>query len=1387
MAEVWLGVHRRQQQRVAVKILTGEHAREEAFIRALRNEIHSVARLHHPGVILLFDTGEVDELAERMTEGRFATGSPWFAMELASDGALSPRRLPLPWVTSRMLLLSLLDALSHAHARGVIHRDIKPGNILLCAADDPRPGLKLTDFGIAAPLGEHIDGEAEEGRLSGTPRYMAPEQFQARWRDFGPWTDLYALGCIAYQLATGKTPFSGDALGLAAAHCSEAPAPPEPVLGPYPDGYQAWVLRLLAKDPMRRFACAADAAWALLKLASPGVEDEATAVAGWEQDLRSLKPQLGSPSPEGATVVLDPVSGDEGEANAAEQAPAGGSPLQNTVSLVSANVTLADRPTVLARPIAQEAKTIAGRSPMATASSDESSVFTMSPPPRSAPADHDEAHFPPIAADATLAQASAHGTSPARDNKRHRKPFADEIIEALAQGGQAAGPADPTFAPEVPWTDLAMLSPKETLATMSGRRLRGGVGGGKNIEEGALAPRQPPPQPPTWRRPGQQAPSRHLLGAGLGLYGLRQIPMVDRDAERDLGWQTLRQVHEGKGAHVLVIRGPAGIGKTRVAEWLLERAVEVGAAVGLRAGHGPGGGPLDGLAGLIALHARTIGMSKRGLRRRLADILGRYGVRDLEEALALGELVAPSSESEAVERAATNKNRRHERSAVVTSPGGHASEEPRRIRLDSARERHAVALRYLERLGTDRPVVAWFDDVQWGGEAIGFARYLLEDARARTAPILVILSASDEELGERPFEAAALEELVHIGRVQPAAASAAFGRVVEVCVPHLPTAEHRALVEGLLGLEEGLAALVAARTAGNPLFAVELVGDFIMRGVLELTPQGFALRRGEHAALPDDLHSVWSARIARALKRSSASEAPANEGASLSVTGAQAALELGAILGTAGDDGEWQAICEEAGIALSSSLNDELLLERLLVHNEGGLRFAHAMLRESVLRLAAEGGRLEQHHGIAARMLRKRYGDRRGTAERIGRHLVMAGDIAGALPHLQQAAAEAARTMGYPQAHGLLGERDAAVDKLGIAEDDPRRAEGWALKAALLIDEGRFGEAVMWADLVLRYRGDARHARVVPTALRVLALTSSKQARWPEADLLFQEGLLAAKAVDDLDETVECHVGLADVAYYRGRLSETGTHLDRALAICQRRGDDAGVAYCLWNAAYVSLWLGHMDEARGLMLRQQKLARGSGHRLMIANGKNALGDLERVSGRYDAAEERYEDAMQMFDALGSGKRRVVRVNLAMNALARGNLARARALADEMLREVEASGERVLSSLCHGVLAAISAHERRFDDHDEHMQGLDVPRKQTGLIDGEHALLFEIIGDYVRQQGDDERAAFAYESAIELWSALNRTDRVDGVERALGKLGTVPMKRKRPPTKGRRKD
>ncbi len=1352
MAEVWLATHRSDGDRVAVKVLTGERAREEAFIRALKNEIHNVARLHHPGIILVFDTGEVDAEAERQSGGRLVAGSPWFAMELASHGALSPKRLPLPWPTTRMLLLSLLDALSHAHARGVIHRDIKPGNILVCAPEDPRPGLKLTDFGIAAPLSEGIDESAEEGRLSGTPRYMAPEQFRAKWRDFGPWTDLYALGCIAFQLATGKTPFAGDALKLAVSHCHDAPPAPTPANDDYPEGFEAWVLRLLEKDPLARFACAADAAWALLRLRAPGVEDEITVVSGWEEALRSLKPRLFSEIDQTAAATGDGLQGlagsrssdDDGAAPAEDSDAEGSGPGIESGSAPPSLLddaptglhTAVDRPrdkrsstglsssgtSVFARLPTLQARKRRRPEPGLVSSLSDASIPIDQPSTRSGDVDPFEMPEHSVAPTATI----THMMEVDDDDRAYPPVGATSSSERRRRPAAAddGAPIDTTIAPNVPWTELAAMSPKG-LATVTGRAVSDEKRRQREREqhdEAKLAPRLPPPMPPTWRRPGPHAPSRHLHGAGLGLYGLRQIPLIDRDAERDRVWDTLREVRDGGGARVVILRGPTGIGKSRLAEWLVERTVEVGAALAVRAGHGPGGGPLDGLPGLIALNARTLGLKRRELLKRLFEVVRRQGLEDADEALALGELL---------------------------HPGGDGDD---RVRLGSARERHALVLRYLERLAVDRPAVAWLDDVQWGADAIAFARMVVDDRHGRQVPLMVVLSVNDEEIAARPIEAEALEELAR----QPA--------TVTIRLPNLPDDDHLRLVEELLGLEPGFAAQVAARTAGNPLFAVTLVGDFVMRGALELTREGFALRRDASAELPDDLHQVWDERLARVFERMP--------------PGSRHALELGAVLGSAGDDGEWQAACDEAGVELPLKLIDELLVGRLLVPDEGGLHFAHAMLRESVLRTAAEERRLAGCHLAAARMLEKRYGlGRRGMAARIGHHLALGGALEEAVPKLLTAADEAARTLGYAQAHALLAEREALLDRLNLDEDDPRRAEGWAAKASVLADEGRYDEALMWSGLVEQHEANLRYEHVLPVALRVTALVALRQTRWDEASGRYAIARDAAERAGDRGCVIECLNGIADAEYYQGRLARSGDVLAEAFALCQQGGDEAAMAFCLWNSAYVALWSGEVEQARELLLRQQKLARRAGHRSMIANGRNALGDVARVSGHYDEAEKHYDEALKLMEAIGSGKRRTVRANLAVNALSRGRMERAVQLVEELLPEVDKAGEAVLSATCHGVLAAHAAANRDWPACDRHFAALVRPRRDSGLVDGEHAVLCEIIGDHARAQADDERAAEAYHCACDIWDALGRRDRVVSVEKALGTLGTRPVLRR----------
>ncbi|MEZ4235532.1 MAG: protein kinase, partial [Myxococcota bacterium] len=254
MGQVWRGVHRARQVPVAVKVVSAP-AEARRFTLVFRNEIRQVAKLDHPHVVEVLDHGEADAVTEAASAGRIARGAPWFAMEYASGGALAQHlAAPLGWDDVRETLTALLSGLAHAHARGVLHRDLSPRNVLLAGPGDARPGIKLADFGLAR--GELASDALVDG---GTPQYMSPEQFEGRVRAQGPWSDLYSLGCLAWELVTGSPPYRGrttrDLLRL---HTS-APIPPLVPRLDVPDGLEPWLLRLLCKSPRDRYRFAADA------------------------------------------------------------------------------------------------------------------------------------------------------------------------------------------------------------------------------------------------------------------------------------------------------------------------------------------------------------------------------------------------------------------------------------------------------------------------------------------------------------------------------------------------------------------------------------------------------------------------------------------------------------------------------------------------------------------------------------------------------------------------------------------------------------------------------------------------------------------------------------------------------------------------------------------------------------------------------------------------------------------------------------------------------------------------------------------------------------------------------------------------------------------------
>ncbi|MCA9572198.1 MAG: serine/threonine protein kinase, partial [Myxococcales bacterium] len=259
MSDVWSAWHVATGVFAAVKLIPPERVDEHSR-RALEREIRTAAALDHPGIVWVYDQGIVDAATAAASEGQLLEGSPFLVMEYASFTLRN--MLPITeWGELRSVLAGLLDALAHAHARGVIHRDIKPGNVLVCGPDDLRPGLKLTDFGIAHAL-DATDPVTGARKVMGTPRYMAPEQVDGDWRALGPSTDLYSLGCLTFRCLTGHGPFRSSGAKLLLDHLKK-PAPPLQVPEGFPEDLASWTAWLLEKDPSRRPSTAAAALEAL--------------------------------------------------------------------------------------------------------------------------------------------------------------------------------------------------------------------------------------------------------------------------------------------------------------------------------------------------------------------------------------------------------------------------------------------------------------------------------------------------------------------------------------------------------------------------------------------------------------------------------------------------------------------------------------------------------------------------------------------------------------------------------------------------------------------------------------------------------------------------------------------------------------------------------------------------------------------------------------------------------------------------------------------------------------------------------------------------------------------------------------------------------------------
>ncbi len=1135
MGRVWRGRHVRTGHVVAIKVLDAPRVELAVARDAFRREVRAQARLDHPGIVRVHDQGVVrgEEASPEL-----AVGSPWLAMELAPHGSLDAWPEPLTWSGVRGVLLAVLDALAHAHARSVVHRDLKAANLLVFRRPtEPggAPGVRISDFGVAHAFRGVADGLPR----SGTPRAMAPEQFRGVLADQGPWTDLYAVGCLAWELVVGEPPFPGrDPAALRTAHLTHEPRPlPADVVAP--SGLGGWLERCLAKSTEGRFQFAADAAYALVALGdAPG---------------------------EGRVRARVPSSAE---------------------------------------------------------------------------------------------------TLPVEDGP------ASTLAWALEDGGA------PAALPAAPRQDDARVAPA--------------------------------PFPQRWRRPRMLRPP--APGAGLGLFGLHTPPLVGRAKVRDAAWTALAGVRDTGRPAAVVIDGPPGVGKSRIADWVGERFHEVG------------GGP-------VARVSCALGTADDALERLVARQLG-VELADPADAwdrvravsVRLG-LYAPW-EAEAIGR------------LLQVGPAADAG-------FRSPEERWAIAARVLGRLAGPRALLVIADDAHWSDDLLAFTRWALARPGGDRLALAFVFTVRSDIAG-----AGGGGERSDSSVSGPAGPRGLFDSVVQhprctlVQVGPLSPGEHGTLVRSL-GVAPALAALIAERTAGNPLFAVQLVSDLVRSGQVVASPEGLALRGGVSSPLPADLGAVWSARIRRLVR----GRPP----------GVGEALVLAALLGVEVDRATWASACARAGLPVPDALVEDLVAERIWLPRAWGWLFAHALMREGLLRRldAASTSRL---HRICAAAVGQVEAGRPSTSERIGRHLLAAGDAEAAITPLLEGARRRFARGELDAALSVLRRARRALER-GAPADAQRQAEVALLAGRVYQARGRSRDAL--AEVRRVRRGAGEHAPTLAAAALLEGQVVRQQGELLRARTLFLEALDLASRCDAHAARGDALLALSRVALQQGHVAEAEALAEQALEQAGDAGHATRVSAALRALSAVRRQLGDIDGAVERAERALALSRRGGDRLGEAGAHVALGLAAESGDEPGVSLAFFQRAAELYDAVDAPAGHSARLHAARVLIDVGARDEASELLDGCASAFAALGRRGRLGVVDVVRLRLDAHERDWTAWRLHIRRASRLLGATGIVEPDLGVALELAADAAHGVGEPERAAEALELAALLWGARGGAGRAAG--------------------------
>jgi len=806
----------------------------------------------------------------------------------------------------------------------------------------------------------------------------------------------------------------------------------------------------------------------------------------------------------------------------------------------------------------------------------------------------------------------------------------------------------------------------------------------------------PAPMPVDWVDAAPPPSDPAVALAGLGLFGLRALPFVDRDQARDCLWRGLAAVRDDACARAVIVRGSAGTGKSRLARWFVERAHELGLAVPLLAVHGPTMAAADGLGPMVARHLRL--------------------TPDLPfDTLLQEELVGLGAES----------SWEWELLARLVDP---AVDDPRPSEL------YAALRNLLCRVAHERPVILWLDDAQWGRRSLALAQHLL--ASAGDVPVLMVLTVRDEALASRPSERAALELL-----------TSNDSRVDTLVLEPLAEGDSAQLIREMLHCSASLTAELVRRSSGNPLFAVQLLHDWVQQGHLQHGPSGYELRPGAATTLPSSLSALWGQRVDQLIAAFGGE--------------ARTALQVAALLGLDVVASEWHRALRHAGIAAPSGLVEALISRRLASPHPTmaavGWSFSHGLLRDAILETADD--RAPLHLSCAAGI----QGTLGTNGVRKATHLHLGNAHAEALPVLQEVLEESMTQNRWGEVTSLSRMFDASLLALTVPIDDPRWGVSLRFDAAVAIVQGNRDIGERKAEELLTKAEAFGWVELQAHACILLGQRLTMLWRNEEAIRYFQRARDLTNDLDTPRVRASALRGIALCGLSLSSLDDTIHAAQAAFEVYQGAGDSAGMGSILHIRAigYVQ----HRRWAEAISDFELAVPFYKGAPLGTCALYGSWGNAALRSGDLDGAQALYDKALTLAQQLQSDIELPIRLGRANLWLRQGRHAEALLAMEELRKKVLAIGAPGREARLDAYLSVAQAKNRRWLAFDA---CLDRVHATDARPSGDTAEGMYDAAICAWELGERERGSRAMRLAIEQWRRLGAEQLADEAEAELAR-------------------